>query len=366
MSAKQYDLFISYQNEDEGWVRALAAKLREAGVQVAPVKLSAGTLTASGLESAIRASRAGAVVISHGTATSRWVELEVNLLLSLWADRRLLGVLPILRSPTAPIPWMLAGFVRVQLDPAATVAQAGCELLHHLKAMDACKGSGPFQGDAVAATAPQIGREPMPPIVGLPRTVAPHRQIDVVIGAGSLTFFALRDEKEPSVALAPTPLTWGQLRALYPQRRLAGEGASLPVTRIMPEEAAEICRDLSSRTRRRIRLPSPSEWERAYRAGTCTPYFFGRSPAALSEYAHVGALTPAPVGARLPNPWGFFDLAGNVWEICLEEQEPALCIARGGCFLSPPEHCAATYWIPCESRQASRQVGVRLALELKN
>jgi len=90
-----------------------------------------------------------------------------------------------------------------------------------------------------------------------------------------------------------------------------------PVDNVSCADALKFCEDLAEKTGRDVRLPTEAEWEYACRAGTETPWFFGSDQSQIGDYAwfkdNAGGKSH-PVGQKKPNPWGLYDICGNVCE----------------------------------------------------
>jgi tol-pal system beta propeller repeat protein TolB len=121
----------------------------------------------------------------------------------------------------------------------------------------------------------------------------------------------------------------------HPPAMYSGEGyvranSDHPAVHMTGNDVEEFIRRLNEAAGEEIyRLPTEAEWEYACRAGKTTRWSFGDDESRLKDYAwyrdnawNAGLDYAQPVGTKLPNPWGLFDMHGNVYEWCLDWEGP--------------------------------------------
>ncbi|NDV61078.1 leucine-rich repeat protein [Puniceicoccales bacterium CK1056] len=137
------------------------------------------------------------------------------------------------------------------------------------------------------------------------------------------------------------------------------------------------------------RLPTEAEWEYACRAGTTTSFFTGTITAtgfafcpnldAAGWYGGNSGINTHPVGEKLPNPWGLYDVHGNIWEWTWDHHEEFTTasqidpigpdtgsnrIMRGGSHNNNAESCQSSARFPNPPANSGSYGGLRIAISV--
>ena len=132
------------------------------------------------------------------------------------------------------------------------------------------------------------------------------------------------------------------------------------------------------------RLPTEAEWEYACRAGTATRFSHGDDPGYLelelyAWYEPNASYRHHPVGTKQPNPWGLYDLSGNVSEWCWDyyfgllpggsatdptgpDSSNSGRVIRGGTCYSPGDACRSAYRSYAHDNYVDSTLGFRVVL----
>ncbi len=168
-----------------------------------------------------------------------------------------------------------------------------------------------------------------------------------------------------------------------------------PVVRVSWIRAGEFCRWLSEKTGKTIALPTEEQWEHAARAGTRSALWYGTTEADFSAYANLSDISnqqidrfswegraetlppwrpavpgvndhsrvSAAVGSYAANPWGLFDMHGNVSEWTatpLSPEKPNRKIVKGGSWYDEPNRAQVTFRQDYLDEQPVYDVGFRI------
>jgi formylglycine-generating enzyme required for sulfatase activity/serine/threonine protein kinase len=206
------------------------------------------------------------------------------------------------------------------------------------------------------------------------------------------------------------PVTNAQWKMVMGSEPSEWKDADRPVETVSWKDAVEFCRRLSAdpdekNAGRVYRLPTEAEWEYACRAGRTTDFSFGDDESRLQKYAWFANNSGAqkldayriwqqdedlyeeqiianecqthPVGEKKPNPWGLYDMHGNVCEWCSDRygdygnraatdpQGPiwgSNRVFRGGSWFSTAMVCRSAHREWKDPSFRSYALGFRLAL----
>jgi formylglycine-generating enzyme required for sulfatase activity len=184
-----------------------------------------------------------------------------------------------------------------------------------------------------------------------------------------------------------TQAQWEEIMGNNPSKF---EGRSNPVEQVSWDDVQMFIQRLNRQEgHNRYRLPTEAEWEYAARAGSASAYSFGDNAKNLDRYAwyarnsgvwwKLGDLVTHPVGQKAPNPWGLYDMHGNVGEWVQDwyahryyshspgtdprgPSSGSYRVQRGGAYYSYEYNCRSASRADAAPGNSDEGVGFRLAL----
>ena len=203
----------------------------------------------------------------------------------------------------------------------------------------------------------------------------------------------------PSFFMGKYPVTQKQWRAVAALGKVNIDlesdpsyfkGDNLPVERVSWNDAQEFCARLSRMANKTYRLPAEAEWEYACRGGTTTPFYCGETISTdLANYngnytygqGQKGQYREktTEVGIFPANPFGLYDMCGNVWEWCEDKWHETyinapidgtawtslsseLRLLRGGSWVYYPRLCRSAYRLNFSPDYSNNRNGFRLVV----
>jgi tetratricopeptide (TPR) repeat protein len=171
-------------------------------------------------------------------------------------------------------------------------------------------------------------------------------------------------------------VTNAQWKAIIGKVEDGGE-PDLPAAHMYLEDCEAFAQKTSELSGRRYAVPTEAQWEYACRAGTRSTWFFGSKPDRVHEYGWVGRPAdgsgPDRVGRKKPNPWGLYDMYGNVaeWTYSLSTSvtnpsapdplNPKGFVMRGGAGSFSPLGCSSSSRDWNSRRRGTSFYGFRIA-----
>jgi formylglycine-generating enzyme required for sulfatase activity len=166
-------------------------------------------------------------------------------------------------------------------------------------------------------------------------------------------------------------VTGGGCNGYRPDDNGWGRG-NRPVINVSWKDAQTYVKWLSQKTGQTYRLPSEREWEIAARGGTTTDYYWGsdlgKNNANCSGCgSQWDKKQTAPVGSFKPNPFGLYDMLGNVWQWMDDACAGGCAVGhalRGGSWFTLPQSMRAAARFESDAARRNYHYGFRLARTL--
>lgn len=187
----------------------------------------------------------------------------------------------------------------------------------------------------------------------------------------------------PDFYLGQHPVTQALWQAVMGENPSFFPGADRPVESVSWDDCQVFIQRLNERTGQTYRLPSEVEWEYAARGGALSEGYRYAGSDLLDEvgwYGRNSGNETHPVGQKLPNELGLYDMSGNVFERCEDDwhdsyegapvdgsawidqpQRAARRVSRGGLWFFAAQYCRVAFRNPYSPGHRDDGLGLRLA-----
>jgi formylglycine-generating enzyme required for sulfatase activity len=177
-----------------------------------------------------------------------------------------------------------------------------------------------------------------------------------------------------------TQVQWQAVMSINPSNF---KDSNLPVENVSWNDAQMFIERLNTATGKNYRLPTEAEWEYAARGGNKSRQNEYSGSNSIENVAWIGTNSDGsthPVGTKMANELGIYDMSGNVWEWCYDwyGTYPALArnnpvgvssgtyrVARGGSWCDEASYCRVAYRSDPSSDNRNNNLGFRLACSAK-
>lgn len=427
MAGFNYDVFLSFASLNEDLARPLSERLVQCGLEVfwsdEALKYKLGSSWYSEIEACLEASRHFILLWSHEAKRSNFVRMEYEAFHTETLDDESRHLIPVLANGCTldDLPLFLR---RLQVHPLENnprdlIARLGgeynsleienavlrrelreaMEKIAHIERSDGPVSSSDFYVLEAKYAALEkkymeienrmasLNASVRPSVRGMSNVLIDDHGIEfVLIEPGIFTMGDVGiDSTRPTHTVEIThpfylgkyPVTQAEWKKIMPVEDSNFKGDKKPIEQVSWFDVQDFL-DKIQRNNAVYRLPTEAEWEYACRAGTTTKYSFGDDRAELDTYGWYGfrgGLTTHSVGEKEPNPWGLYDVHGNVWEWVQDwyspyDHEPVIDpvgpgsgryrILRGGSWNDDPDKLRSAYRDYQVPGNASGDIGFRL------
>jgi formylglycine-generating enzyme required for sulfatase activity len=349
------DIFISYAKEDRGKAKDIADALKQQGYSVWwDRSIRPGEIFDTVIEAALDAANCVIVLWSNTSVSSDWVKTEASegkqreILIPVLIERDVKIPLAFRRMQAADLrDWKgklphlgfddllkaVAGILDRPVQPGQRTNEVRFKLENTIidggTYLEVQPGQKTNEVRGIESEKVNISIEE-------PEKIAKHdNSIGMkftLVTAGEFNMGSEESDDEKPVHnvkiknpfyLGTYPVIQTEWKAVMGDNPSDFKGDNLPVEGVSWDNVQEFIKELNEKEDTdKYRLPSEAEWEYACRAGTTTRYSFGDSKSELGDYGwydkNSGRETH-PVGQKKPNPWGLYDMHGNVHEWVQDE-----------------------------------------------